>query len=134
VRAPIIPVVNLSSDSNTNGQSNAASGVLADNQRAYYQVTVSDMVNGGPVLGWKLDLTSSNGTPSVRVRKDLLPVDTDGCSTSPFNAPTATIVPPYLTPGIWYVEVKGGGSTSFSLSSGIVTTNTLSRPSKKPFR
>jgi hypothetical protein len=50
-------------------------GVLADNQRAVYQVTVPASVAGAPVLGWKLDLTALNGTPSVRVRQNYLPDD-----------------------------------------------------------
>src|SRR5207244_2206374 len=56
---------------------------------------------------------------------DLLPDDFIGEGTTPFNTPTATIASPYLTPGTWYVEVKGAGATSYSLSSGVITTNTL---------
>jgi hypothetical protein len=122
IQAPLIPAINLS------GPSNSVSGSLTDNERAFYQVTVSDFVNGAPVLGWRLDLSASNGAPSLRVRKNLLPVDGTDCSTSPFISQTATIVPPYLTPGTWYVEVKGSGSTAFTLSSSVVTTNTLSHP------
>src|SRR5207244_10101628 len=29
----------------------------------------------------------------------------------------AIIVPPYLSPGVWYVEVRGQGVTSFTLTS-----------------
>ena len=107
---------------------NIASGLLADNQRIFYQVTVPVSVAGAPVLGWKLDLTALNGTPSVRVRQNLLPDDNGNDGTSPFNTVTATIVPPYLTPGTWYVEVKGSGSTTYSLTSSVITTNTLKHP------
>jgi hypothetical protein len=128
VRAPAIPILNFSSELNTNGQTNAASGVLADNQRAFYQVQVPASVDGAPVLGWKLDLSALDGTPSVRVRKDLLPDEGMWNGTSPFNKPTATIVPPYLSPGTWYVEVKGGGATNYKLVSSVITTNTLDHP------
>jgi hypothetical protein len=124
VRKPVIPLLNICSQLNTNGQTNIVSGVLADNQRAFYQVAVPAAVAGAPLLGWKLDLTSLNGTPSVRVRKNLLPED-NAAGTSPFNALSATIAPPYLTPGTWYVEVRGGGSTEYSLTSSTITTNAL---------
>ena len=128
VRIPTLDGFNICSDLNTNGQTNGISGVLADNQRAFYQVIVPASINGAPVLGWKLDLNATNGTPSVRVRQNLLPDDNYYAGTSPFNTPTATIVPPYLTPGTWYVEIKGGGATTYSLTSSVITTNTLKHP------
>jgi hypothetical protein len=86
---------------------------LGDNQRIFYQVTVPPNV-----LGWKLDLVTSNGTPLVRARKDLLPSDAEPAMA--FGGPTVTIVPPFLEPGTWFVEVKGVGSTTFSLRSNPV--------------
>jgi hypothetical protein len=127
VRAPVIPQLSFSAELDSGGLTNVASGLLADNQRAVYQVTVPASVAGAPVLGWKLDLMALNGTPSVRVRHDYLP-DDNFTDTTPFNPVTATIVPPYLTPGTWYVEVKGSGSTTYMLSSSVITTNTLKRP------
>ena len=34
---------------------------------------------------------------------------------------SAVIVPPFLTNGVWYVEVKGSGSTAFRLTSNPLT-------------
>ena len=127
VRAPVVQQLSFSSELNGGGLTNSGSGLLADNQRVFYQVIVPASVAGTPVLGWKLDLTSLNGTPSVRVRQNYLP-DYGNNGTSPFNPVTATIVPSYLTPGTWYVEVKGSGSTTYSLTSSVITTNTLKHP------
>src|SRR5207247_783571 len=109
------PQLSFSHELNGVGQTNTISGVVADNQRTFYQVIVPGLIAGAPVLGWKLDLAALNGSPTVRVRKGpLLPDDT--CDTTSFANGGVTIAPPFLTPGTWYVEVKGGGSTAFSLT------------------
>ena len=92
----------------------------------YYEVTIPALVNGAPVLGWKLDLTAINGSPTLRVRENLLPDNT--CDTSMYGSGTVIIAPPYLTPGTWYVDVVGSGSTAFTLTSSAITTNTLAHP------
>ncbi|MFZ4859468.1 MAG: InlB B-repeat-containing protein, partial [Desulfuromonadaceae bacterium] len=102
--------------------SSAASGSLVDQQVAYYQVEVPAEVSGQPVLGWLLKSAVSSGAVSIRVRKDLVPGGTNaGSVVSPNSA--ITIVPPVLTPGTWYVEVKGTGITDYTLSSDIVTAD-----------
>jgi hypothetical protein len=126
VRAPAIPELSFSSELNTNEVTNVVTGLLADNQRAFYRVTVPDEVAGAPVLGWNLNLADLNGSPSVRVRKDYLP-DT-ACDTTAFANGSTIIAPPYLSPGTWYVEVRGGGATDFTLSSAVITTNSLQHP------
>jgi hypothetical protein len=88
---------------------------LADNERIFYQVIITN----NPI-GWRLQLSATNGTPTLRVRKDLLPSDAEpGMG---FGGPSVIIVPPFLTNGTWYVEVKGGGATDFSLTSNPVLT------------
>jgi hypothetical protein len=60
------------------------------------------------------------------VRQGLLPDDynyTDG--TSPFNPKQSFIVPPYLTPGVWYVEVRATGISDYALTSSALQ---LKRP------
>jgi len=122
----IVPLdLNFSSQLNTNGGTNVASGVLADNQRAFFRMAVPATVNGAPVLGWKLDLEQGSGSASVRVRKNLLPED--GSDATPFATDSAIITPPYLTLGTWYVEVKGSNNTDFTLISSAIATNTLNR-------
>jgi hypothetical protein len=118
VRVRQIPLIdlNFSSEQNTNGLSNVATGVLADNQRAYYRVVVPATNNGVPVIGWRLDVAQSSGLASVRVRPNALP--DDAISTlMPFTPATAIIAPPFLTNGTWYVEVRGSNSTAFTLTS-----------------
>jgi hypothetical protein len=103
---------------NTLTTSNVATGTLLNSQSAFYQVTVPAMLNGQPVIGWALNVTETSGTPRIRVRAGLLPDSVspyDG--TSPWSTGQATIVPPYLTPGVWYVEVNGTGITSYTLTS-----------------
>src|SRR5262249_46147253 len=111
-----VPVLdlNFSSDQNTNGLSNVASGLLADNQRAYYRVTVPATNRGVAVLGWRLDLSQSAGQAWVRARQNLLPDDSVP-NLMPFTPATAVLAPPFLTNGTWYVEVRASNSTTFSL-------------------
>ena len=130
VRVRSMEVLNLSfsSASNSSGLTNVLSGVLADDQRAYFRVIVPATVSNAPVLGWKLDLAETSGASSVRVRPGVLPSDQNNAATTPFATGSALIAPPYLTPGTWYVEVKGSDNTAFTLTSSVITTNTLARP------
>lgn len=119
------PTLNFDAQFNTNGFPNAATNSLANDARAFYRVIVPTNFNGAPVLGWKLDLSQTLGTPYVRVRKDLLPDDGYYDGTSGFVTGEAVIVPPYLTPGTWFVEVKAVGATSYRLVSAALL---LERP------
>lgn len=101
------------------GLTNFTAGSLADLQRQYFVVTVPALFQGQPVLGWKLDLDNSSGNPRLRIRKDTLPTDSGG-GNSPYATSQATIVPPFLTPGTWYVEVQGQGASTFTLRSSAI--------------
>jgi large repetitive protein len=96
----------------------SVAGSLADNQRTFYRVIVPTNQ-----LAWQLQLTPTNGTPTLRVNKDVLPSDDD--PEMSFGGPSVIIAPPFLQPGTWYVEVRGGGATDFTLSSNPVR---LERP------
>ncbi|MBI5384190.1 MAG: LamG domain-containing protein [Verrucomicrobia bacterium] len=119
-----VPELNFAANLNTNGLSNVATGSLADNQRAFYKVVVPAANNGAPVLGWKLLLAPTFGAPQMRVAKDKLPQDDVGGSTV-FVPDEAIIVPDYLTPGTWYVEVKGVGGSAYTLTSTELTLKRL---------
>jgi hypothetical protein len=111
---------------NTLTASNVATGTLLNGQSAYYQVTVPGMLNGQPVIGWNLNVAETTGAPRIRVRPGLLPDNLSAYDgTSPWDTSQATIVPPYLTPGVWYVEVNGSGITSYTLTSSALQ---LKRP------
>ena len=125
VSAPTIPKLSFSQQLNTGNLTNVVSGTLPDTGSAYYQVTVPAAVNGAPVLGWNLGLAESSGSPTVRVRQNLLPDNTS--DTTAFASGSIVIAPPYLSPGTWYVEVKAIGSTAFTLTSSVITTNTTAR-------
>src|SRR5258707_3445018 len=58
IRIRQVPIIdlNFSEEQNTNGLSNMATGLLADNQRAYYRGIVPKTNNGVPVIGWRLVL------------------------------------------------------------------------------
>lgn len=86
-------------------------GVLADNQRVFYRVEVPE-----GALGWKLELVAGNGAPTVRARRGVLPADADAGFVG-FGGPTVVIAPPVLQAGSWFVEVKGGGVSEFTLRS-----------------
>ena len=128
VHQPLIPALNFSSAQNTNGFSNVAAGLLIDHQSAFYRVTIPATDGGVPVVGWKLDLSVLQGSASVRVRRDLIPAD-NTVDTSVFIASQAIIVPPFLTPGTWFIEVLASGSTDFTLtSSALLMERTWTMP------
>lgn len=105
---------------NTNGMVNTASGTLVDQQRAYYAVTVPETMNGEPVLGWNLTSSMTQGSLDIRVRNGALPEDGNKDQTG-WGTNALMVVPPFLTNGTWYVEVKGTGSTVYSLTSSFLT-------------
>ncbi len=104
---------------------NVARGALTDLQHAYFRVAVPDSFNGRPLLGWKLTLEHSQGNPRLRVRQNTLPDDNYNVGNSPWNLEQMAIVPPYLTPGTWYVDVQGQGTSQFTLTSSALL---LERP------
>jgi hypothetical protein len=113
-----MPTVQLTFDASLNGGglSNIATGTLLNGQSAFYKVIVPATLNSQPVIGWKLDIAQTSGSARIRVRPGLLPDDTTS-AVSPFATSEAIIVGPYLTPGTWFVEVRGTGLTSFTLTS-----------------
>ena len=119
VRTLALPELNISAALNTNGLTHSASGLLADKQRAFFKVVVPDTLTGQPILGWRLDVTETEGRARLRVCRDTLPVDNDP-ETTPFADDAAAIVPPYLTAGTWFVEVLAEGATSFTLASSVL--------------
>ena len=109
-------VLNFDARLNTNGLSHSLSFMLEDAQRAYFQVEIPAMLEGRPVLGWKLNLGAAYGYPQMRVCPGALPTGT-GVGTSAFFARQAVLVPEYLSPGTWYVEVLATGLCSNTLTS-----------------
>ncbi|MDW8382549.1 MAG: LamG-like jellyroll fold domain-containing protein [Verrucomicrobiota bacterium] len=94
---------------------------LADNERAFYRVQVpATLPDGSPVIGWQLTLSNQAGNAQVRVRPGALPSDAGPSDQTGFVTDQAVIVPPYLTPGIWFVEVKGVGPSEYCLYSSAV--------------
>ena len=124
VRQMPAPALAFDPSLNTASVSNTASGSLLDGESAFYEVIVpTTNANGTPVIGWTLTLSQTLGTPSVRVRPGLLPDNNGGDGTSPFSTKEAVIVPAYLTPGVWYVEVRAAGATDYTLTSATLQLN-----------
>jgi len=108
---------------NSGGFSNVATGTLLSGQSAYYKVTVPATLNGQSVVGWKLSVAQTSGIASIRVRQGTLPDNYYYDGTSPFQTSQYIVVPPYLTPGTWYVELNGSGVTSYTLTSSSLQLN-----------
>jgi len=124
VRQMPTPRLTFDPSLNSGGFSNVANGVLLNGQSAFYQVVVPATLNGQPVIGWKLDVAQTAGTPRIRVRPGTLPDDYNYYGgTSPFATSEAITVAPYLTPGTWYVEVRGTGLTTYTLTSSNLQLN-----------
>ncbi len=118
VRQMPTPALAFDASLNTSSISNIATSTLLNGQSAYYQVTVPALLNGQPVIGSKQGVKQTTGTPSIRERQNFMPDDYnyyDG--TSHLNTSQAIMASPYLTPGTWYVEVKGAGITTYTLTS-----------------
>lgn len=127
VRRTPIATLSFSAETVTTSETNRVDDVLADGQRAYYRVEVPERLGGQTVLAWHLDLSQTSGRATVRARKDRPPSDNDGAST-PSRSPALVVATPWLTPGTWYVEVKGEGNTAFTLASRGLTVAGLDRP------
>jgi len=100
----------------------SVSSSLGNNQVAYYRFEVPATVNGQPLLGWLLKSTTTGGAVSIRARQGQIPGDDNTGSVVSSNR-TVAIVPPVLTPGTWYVEVKGIGTTAYTLTTDVVTND-----------
>ena len=101
---------------------NFASDSLADLQHHYYRVVVPTQLFERPVLGWKLSFDTTQGSPRVRVRPGTLPDDASvNSGTSPWNLSQAIIVPDYLAPGVWYIDVQGQGTTTYTITSSAIS-------------
>ena len=121
---PVPPVAfDPSLNNNNTGFLNTASGVLETGQSAFYEVTVPAKLGGLPVLGWVLNLAQTSGSATLRVRPGMAPDGFYCDGTSPFVANQGIYVAPYLTPGIWYVEVLGNTAASYTLTSQALQLN-----------
>lgn len=121
VRDLVIPDLNFDSTLNTNGLANVAQAILQDGFKGYWRVQIPYTLNGQPVMGWKLSLSSLYGTPKMRLRRGALPDDVPGDGTSTNFLRQAVCVPDYLSPGTWYVEVSATGLTDYTLTSQALT-------------
>ena len=54
-----------------------------------------------------------------------MPDDNYNVGNSPWNFEQMAVVPPYLTPGTWYVDVQGQGTSQYKLTSSVLL---LERP------
>jgi len=116
IEALLAPVLNFDAALNTNGATHIASGVLGDDQRDFYQIEVPEELDGKPVIGWLLEAPASQGQAEIRARRVALPEEDFGEQTD-FGANALLVVPPFLTPGTWYVELRGNGATEYTLTS-----------------
>jgi hypothetical protein len=117
VRALPIGDLNFDAALNANGRSHVATGTIEEGHRMFFRVDVPSELQGEPVVGWRLSLSSTHGRPVFRVRPGALPDDLSGTNTSRAVLRQAVIVPDFLRPGEWYVEVQAGGLTSYTLTS-----------------
>lgn len=125
VRSLLATNLNFSGLLNTNHQTNLITASLADGQRMFFNLDVPAFIGPEAILGWYLKLNPLLGRPQVRIRPGLALPQDSVAETSGFNALGFVVVPPYLRPGPWTIEVKAVGDSQFTLSSERVT---LERP------
>lgn len=109
--------LNFDSSQNGNGASHTSTRTLVPGERAYYSFTVPGVLEGQPLLGWLMNVTTTQGSARLR----LYPAGAGGEAAAIEPAgPSALVVPPYLTAGVWTVEVSAIGPTTFTLTSQAV--------------
>ncbi|MBK1835261.1 hypothetical protein JIN78_14425, partial [Roseibacillus ishigakijimensis] len=122
VSSLVPPSLNFAPSQNGNGQSHTASGILADDERAFFAFEVPELLDGEQPLGWRLTLDALAGEPEMRVRPALLP---EGSGTSEslthWISESIVVAPPQVIPGTWYLEIKGVGASEFVLTSEAVS-------------
>ena len=95
--------------------SNAAT--LLNNQSQFYRFDIP-----ASFAAWRLSLAVTNGAVQLRARKDTLPDAASTWTDTLTSTQLETILTPgFLTPGVWYVEVKATGLASYTLTSDQVT-------------
>lgn len=116
-----LPASTLNADQsvNTNGNSHASSGSLIDDQSRFFKVEIPELFEGEPVSGWYLNTDTPQGEVLLRARQGALPDDANRTQTG-WGEGALMVVPPLLTPGTWYLELKGVGATAYTLSSRFV--------------
>jgi hypothetical protein len=111
--------LNFAASQNGNGLSNTDTRQVISGERTVYAVDIPTTLAGQPVLGWKLDIGTTQGTAVLRVYKQVGNTAADSMIT--IYQRTAIIVPPWLTLGnTWYVEVEAQGFTEFTVTSSAV--------------
>ncbi len=100
---------------------------LVPGQSRFFQIDVPDEWDGEDVLGWKLALNHVSGSAQLRVRQDQLPSGSSNTGQTSWQTPSTLVVPPLLTPGIWYVEVQGVTDTEVALDSTLITQDSMQR-------
>lgn len=115
-------------------------GSLAADESVYYKVAIGETVlspgadgdpQPEPVLGWRLRL-EADGQATMRVRFDALP-DSGSVWNPPYSVTPRTdhdhllVVPPYLKPGDWYIEILGNTDSDYTLTSEPVVMSSLER-------
>ena len=109
----------LCSDPNDSTKLVTCGGHLVDQQVSYYQVEMPATLNGFPVAGWKINATTSAGSASLRIAKGMVPGGSVTSLTT--TSPVTIVAPPYLSPGTWFIEVKGTGNTDYTVVSDVIT-------------
>ena len=118
---PLLPL-NFAASLNGNGNSNVDFKQIINGERIVYAVAVPATLAGQPVLGWKLNMSTTQGAAILRIYKNA--GDTSPESMITVSNRTAIIVPPWLTPGnTWYAEVEGQGFTEYTITSSPVELN-----------
>ncbi len=116
VQAKLPFSLNFAASLNGNGNSNIDTRQVIDGERTLYAVPIPLTHAGQPVLGWKVNVSTTEGNAILRIYKNA--GDTSPESMITVSSRNAIIVPPWLTPGeTWYAEVEAQGSTEYSITS-----------------
>ncbi len=94
--------------------------ILKDREVAYFRVEVPADCDEVAQAGWIVTQELVRGQAAIEVRKDNLPGAATGGQTLVTQARQTVIVPPYLSPGTWYVAVRATGNTELRLRTAEV--------------
>jgi len=91
--------------------------VLKDKEVAWFRVEVPADCDETAQAGWIVTQQLIRGQATIEVRKGNLPGAATGGQTLTTTARQTVIVPPFLSPGTWYVAVRATGNTEIRLKT-----------------
>ncbi|HBR93891.1 MAG TPA: hypothetical protein DEA90_06970, partial [Opitutae bacterium] len=125
--------LNMDAVQNADGGTHTDTKLIASGEKQFYVVEVPAELDGKEVLGWSLDLEELSGDATVKVSRNVLPINYN-VTTYSDSDDTLLMDAAQATPGTYYIEVHGNNATEYVLTSEAITTDDIRRTWAMPLR